>query len=718
MRLVRIKLHNICQFESLDWEFGDGMVGIFGPNGAGKSNAALVVPYMALTGLYTRHSLGKAGMLKYGADSGKIELTIACHGQPLKITIDFKAKANGEPTVKAQLEYDDNGKPAYVTGPTAVFDKLRTTFGIDAAMLNKYVLVEQQSLHSLLVGDRVERLKALGRLCGTDRAEVVYDALSKQHTLLSNTIQGMNFAKDDTEAALREAKQNARQAKRKYTAKASRLLDSEIRKQLETFASARRLRKEAIAALTAKRDRKTRLDAEVTELAQQSEAAAETAKAWHRRTCRRKKRYLAAKMVFDTLKATRESAIEYRQLRKALDEAKTLAAAPAPKQVALKASRTQVQHEAETLRDRIRDAQRLLDATDGVERCPVCSTPTTKLKDIRQDAERDIPVWTAKHDRIRLELEKYDAYVMQHNRWAADVEDAQQDVKRLTQSLGKLKVPPKKLPDTAEARAAAVRAKDAYVSAKLAYSKHREQASDLKVRHAGLEGEQRQLAVEIAQAEKALPSKVTAEAAKDARQQLSRDDRRQEVVDQLKTAYIEARTLRQAAQTAHDKAEAVRLRHAKLLEWQARLERCRDYMHRNGLPKSIHAAALGLLEERINPILEELGATFVAHAHEDDASLYVRMPGGEEFPAQALSGGQTCSLSIAYRLAVKETFASHFDTLVLDEPTAGLDTRRMDCLVEFLTRVRRRAKRTGQQIIIVSHSDRLRPVFDKILEVD
>jgi DNA repair exonuclease SbcCD ATPase subunit len=227
------------------------------------------------------------------------------------------------------------------------------------------------------------------------------------------------------------------------------------------------------------------------------------------------------------------------------------------------------------------------------------------------------------------------------------------------------------------------------------------------------------ITLRVVQAEKRLRSltKVTSGESRLARERLTAIAAQRRDAVMARREYDEQRGLYRQAKEAHARDVDNRTRKQKMRDWADRLEKLQQYMHRSGLPKSVHNEALSLLEERINPTLASLGAAFRVTVDEEDASLVAVMPNGRNTPAQALSGGQQVSVAWSYRLTVKETFASHFDTLVLDEPTQWLDDQRMDCLVEVLNHVRRRARKLGQQIIIVSHSERLRRVFDKILKV-
>lgn len=90
--------------------------------------------------------------------------------------------------------------------------------------------------------------------------------------------------------------------------------------------------------------------------------------------------------------------------------------------------------------------------------------------------------------------------------------------------------------------------------------------------------------------------------------------------------------------------------------------------------------------------------------------------GGEETPAEGLSGGERTALALAYRLAlgrvVRDADRLALDTLILDEPTEGFSHEqnlRMADLLESLGL---------PQVILVSHERQLEGVADRIYRVE
>lgn len=80
----------------------------------------------------------------------------------------------------------------------------------------------------------------------------------------------------------------------------------------------------------------------------------------------------------------------------------------------------------------------------------------------------------------------------------------------------------------------------------------------------------------------------------------------------------------------------------------------------------------------------------------------------EHFPSQ-LSGGQS------QRVAIARSLANNPKIILADEPTAALDSERALSVMELL---RKLAHEQDVAIIVVTHDERMLPLFDRILRVD
>lgn len=80
----------------------------------------------------------------------------------------------------------------------------------------------------------------------------------------------------------------------------------------------------------------------------------------------------------------------------------------------------------------------------------------------------------------------------------------------------------------------------------------------------------------------------------------------------------------------------------------------------------------------------------------------------EHFPSQ-LSGGQS------QRVAIARSLANNPMIILADEPTAALDSQRALSVMELLKKL---AQEQDVAIIVVTHDERMLPLFDRILRVE
>lgn len=128
-------------------------------------------------------------------------------------------------------------------------------------------------------------------------------------------------------------------------------------------------------------------------------------------------------------------------------------------------------------------------------------------------------------------------------------------------------------------------------------------------------------------------------------------------------------------------------------------------LHRDAAPASVVRGKLYEMTGSVNQALVKLGADFDVVVG-PSGDLTPRR-GGRSVPR--LSGAQNAILALAWRLVTSPRI------LCLDEPTYGLDGKRIDCLRSALESWRE-SRPTGQ-IIVVTHERRLLGAFDKVVEL-
>ena len=184
------------------------------------------------------------------------------------------------------------------------------------------------------------------------------------------------------------------------------------------------------------------------------------------------------------------------------------------------------------------------------------------------------------------------------------------------------------------------------------------------------------------------------------------------------TARLQALTkVLKSSQQVIDTADAAETAHAKLTHWRTRLEKVRDILHRDAAPAIAVNSCLENLSHDINYRLGHLAADFRVDVGED-GWLWANFRDGTtttRIRSDLLSGGQACVLALAWRIAITDRYAPDVGLLCLDEPTYGLDHKRIEALRVALESWK--AVGTDRQFLIVTHDRRLVGVFDKLIEL-
>jgi exonuclease SbcC len=153
-------------------------------------------------------------------------------------------------------------------------------------------------------------------------------------------------------------------------------------------------------------------------------------------------------------------------------------------------------------------------------------------------------------------------------------------------------------------------------------------------------------------------------------------------------------------------------------QWTKDAAEMRSFIHREAIPKLIHQRALEKIEGDINKTLDLFDAEFRVRADEGLGFLATFVGKSKKVqPHTRLSGGQRVTLAIAFRMAISSHFAGQVGMMVLDEPTAGLDSPLVGSLGEVFSKLSQESKNLGLQVIVVTHEARLSSFFDQIIQV-
>jgi DNA repair exonuclease SbcCD ATPase subunit len=169
-------------------------------------------------------------------------------------------------------------------------------------------------------------------------------------------------------------------------------------------------------------------------------------------------------------------------------------------------------------------------------------------------------------------------------------------------------------------------------------------------------------------------------------------------------------------QQAYDKAVAAEAKIASINEYRNILTTAREVLHRDNIPEAVLASYVGVLESACNMFLGMFGNPFAIMI---DRGMDIRcvMPSGYTASARRLSAGQKCVLSVAMRFAINELFAKDFGLIILDEPTAFMDTDNIEYMRDLIAYIQTISQSTGIQTIIITHHRELISSFDNVIDI-
>jgi len=148
-------------------------------------------------------------------------------------------------------------------------------------------------------------------------------------------------------------------------------------------------------------------------------------------------------------------------------------------------------------------------------------------------------------------------------------------------------------------------------------------------------------------------------------------------------------------------------------EYRGMLERAYGVLHRDQLSQEVMLSYLGDLNRLCAKYLDMFGNPFAVNIPKDFDILVTRSD-GYTCAASRESGGRQAVLSIVFRFAVNQLFASQVGIIALDEPTAYLDEDNLAYVADVISHVHRIKSETGLQSIMITHEESLVSAFDRV----
>lgn len=146
------------------------------------------------------------------------------------------------------------------------------------------------------------------------------------------------------------------------------------------------------------------------------------------------------------------------------------------------------------------------------------------------------------------------------------------------------------------------------------------------------------------------------------------------------------------------------------------LEYLGNWLLPSEFPRRVCASMYHILTERMNRSLIEFEYPYTVTLKENGEFICQKSDGLIQ-SANRLSGGEKMILSIAFRLALHDLFLSRDSAgfLMLDEPTTFLDEDNRQALKDVLSKLKKSPRFGGMQIFVVTHDDSLSPLFDYLI---
>jgi len=152
------------------------------------------------------------------------------------------------------------------------------------------------------------------------------------------------------------------------------------------------------------------------------------------------------------------------------------------------------------------------------------------------------------------------------------------------------------------------------------------------------------------------------------------------------------------------------------------LNKIADWLHYSNGPHKLAQRIMLDLTDDTNRFLETLGSPFSVSIDNETLGYLFSMNDGSgpetPMPAEALSGGQKVLLAVAFRLASYCMFAGKYGLLSLDEPTAYLDDANVANFCTLLESIKSTAVSMDLQILISTHERAVLPYMDSVLDID
>jgi exonuclease SbcC len=699
---------NFSRFESFEYKFKRGSVGIFGPNGSGKSTI-LNAMYAVLTNDFGRFDGVKIDCKRTSAgkkDRSYLYAEVEHDGRLVKITRSLSPAAS-------VLDTGDEE----ITDAKKIQPRLEEVLGITRDMLDLYVFKRQDRIFDFLTTTPAQRAEAYQALCRTGLCEDIWSHLGE--FLNKDSDVRAEVADNSDELAQRIAALQARRAEleREYDVHKALLLNDTSLRAARAIVENRTRLEEARARLGELKETLDECESDEASRRDDYRAARKVREAAREAADETAAGYEAAKQALAGWKEyTRKKARldQIADILRRVDDADTNE--PDPPQGYAKSNPQKLHAEIANLERDLVEARTLVDKfrEQALTACPTCGTPSSAFSD-RVDLAASLVVDLPSRIRELKKLSKdcYDYEVALREWEAAEADrnarrrDLRREQKTLTEYLGNAPEG-----DEADLRLAVKRHEGRLAELEQAtlrrdVAKNRYETASYRVETCRQDMARAEDRISVYEKKDARYDRAVARLAE-------HDDAQREMARVSGT--LEAVAAQAEGLEAELAALRARLRRTKKARRLANVVAgARAVLHRDNLPRLVARHNLSLMEGDINAGLALFGSPFWVETDEN-LDFIAHKPGEPPHNAGRLSTGQSVVLAMAFWPAVGLLWAHDLGMLALDEPTANLDDDNRRYLSDAIGRLSARV-RGRRQLFVVTHDHNLRGAFDQVIDL-
>lgn len=708
MRLKSLHLNNFAQHKDRTLTFPDsGVIVIQGSNGAGKSNIVKAIEYALSGKLY----VNKADAITWGETEGSVGVEFELNGTVGRITRNLH-NANASMTF---------GSDTYRKSKD-VSSKMAELF--PASAFSSYVMVRQGELTNFLYSSPMERVQFLHKLVGTDKYQLIHDAITAEHNNFlyidkpAVSSSDLKLQLDEAKAKLEEAYARVSELK----AQQPPVSISDLNKEVAEFKYKLSTIKDPVSGLQASKLKLADCQTQLEVWRKNYDEAVKTYNDFKATFVEVQDAYanhIAARQRYEQNERNRVTLNSYKtELTNLESEIKSLetncpvyAGSYTESEVAdLKQRRAALDAELRTLKTFITSV------SHGNGNCPACGT--THIVDTNNNV-------TAVSELIEKKTKEYNQLAIEHatitnqinngesslrvfgdrlKAFNSDLENKRRRVSTLKGVIANISVENLTEPNNDIL--------SLYAQATNAYSNMNTRVSECTIKVASIENTIKALKTTVESQETMWLSIAGFDL--EAKQRVI--DKATEIFKLLSHAESQHFYLKQSvAKLAETLDTTIALENkARAKEaYRTSLNELRNIFHKSNLPADIATSYMSTIFQTWNKMLAVLDVPFSVESKDELDFQFVFNTGLASVPQ--LSGGQATCASLAFILTINKLFAKDINFLVLDEPTYGLDAERVDKVVDILRFMQTYAKSIGMQILMITHEERLKDAFDSVI---